>query len=166
MRDTCAEPGGGQHEPPEEPCKQDDPDLHVLVVPRQRERRRAERDGGATHLPRERTRHPPHRERDDADGDELEHAHHGNERVVEAAEGVGEDDHQDGRGQGEAEPREERAQRARAQESDRDADLAARRAGQRLAERHDVGVRRFVEPLPPHDVLASEVAEMRDGSAE
>ena len=135
-------------------------------MPRQRERGRAERDGGATDLPRERARHAPHRERDDDGRDELEDAYHGNERSAEMIERVGEDDHEDRRRQREAEPREERAQRARAQQPDRDADLAARWTGQRLAERHDLGVRRFVEPAPAHHVLAAEVAEVCDGSTE
>ena len=91
---------------------------------------------------------------------------HGNERSAEMIERVGEHDHEDRRRQREAEPREERAQRARAQQPDRDADLAARWTGQRLAERHDLGVRRFVEPAPAHHVLAAEVAEVCDGSTE
>jgi hypothetical protein len=60
----------------------------------------------------------------------------------------------------------QRAERSRAQEPDRDTDFAARRTGKRLAERHDVGVGRFVEPLPADDVLAPEVTEVRDRSTE
>ena len=135
-------------------------------MPRQCQRRRAERYRTAARVGGERTHHAPHRERDDDGRDELEDAHHRNERAAEAIERVGKDDHQDRRRQREAEPREERAERPRAQEPDRDADLAARRTRQRLTERHDVGVRRFVEPAPAHDVLAPEVAEVGDGSAE
>jgi hypothetical protein len=53
-----------------------------------------------------------------------------------------------------------------AQQADRDPDLAARRTGKRLAEPHDVGERRFVEPLRADDVLAPEVTEVRDRSTE
>lgn len=70
------------------------------------------------------------------------------------------------RGQREAEPGEERASGPGTQEADRDTDLAARRTRQRLTEGDDLGVRRFVEPLPANDVLTSEVAEVRDGSTE
>ena len=50
--------------------------------------------------------------------------------------------------------------------ADRDPDLAAGGPGQELAERHEVGEGGVVEPAAPLDVLAPEVAEVRDRAAE
>ena len=50
--------------------------------------------------------------------------------------------------------------------ANRDADLATRRARQKLAERHQIGVRRLVQPPPPNDVLLPKVAQMCDGATE
>ena len=49
---------------------------------------------------------------------------------------------------------------------DRDPELAARRPGQRLAEREEVGELAVVEPVAPLDVLAPEVADVGDRAAE
>ena len=49
-----------------------------------------------------------------------------------------------------------------ARNADGNANLAAGRAGQELAQRDEVGVRAFVEPLARRDVLLPKVAQMRD----
>ena len=56
--------------------------------------------------------------------------------------------------------------RSGAHEPDREAGLAAGRPRQELPERDDIGISALVEPRPPHDELAAEVAEMRDWPAE
>ncbi len=53
-----------------------------------------------------------------------------------------------------------------AQHADRNADLTARRAGKELAQRHDVGILRLVDPPTSDDVLLAEVAEVGDRPAE
>ena len=63
-------------------------------------------------------------------------------------------------------PGRERARQAGAQQADRDADLAAGRAGQELAERDDIGIGCLVEPAAARDELVAEIAEMRDRAAE
>jgi hypothetical protein len=60
----------------------------------------------------------------------------------------------------------ERTAVASAQQANGDAHLAARRPGQELGERHQVGVRSFIEPSTALDELGAEVAEMGDWSAE
>jgi hypothetical protein len=69
-------------------------------------------------------------------------------------------------GQREAEPRRERARQLRLGEADPDADLARRRTGQKLAERHQVGIAGLVDPAPAHHEGVAEIAEMRDRPAE
>ena len=85
---------------------------------------------------------------------------------AERPHAVGERDERDRRRQGEAEPRREPAEQAGAHHAERDPDLAARRAGQELAERDEVGVGALVEPAAPHDELVAEIAEVRDRPAE
>jgi hypothetical protein len=50
--------------------------------------------------------------------------------------------------------------------SDREDDLAARRAGQELTERDEIGVVLVVEPLPLLDDLGPKISEMCDRSSE
>ena len=61
---------------------------------------------------------------------------------------------------GEAEPGREAAERAGPPGTDRDAELAAGSSGQELAECDQVGECVLVDPGPPFDVLAAEVAEV------
>jgi hypothetical protein len=72
----------------------------------------------------------------------------------------------DRRRQREAEPRDDASERPCPSRPARDPELAARRARQRLAQRDEVTERRLVEPAAPLDVLASEVADVRDRAAE
>jgi hypothetical protein len=50
--------------------------------------------------------------------------------------------------------------------ADGDAELAARRSGQRLAQRDEVAEGGVIEPSPPLDVFPAEVADVGDGAAE
>src|SRR5215475_8198371 len=86
--------------------------------------------------------------------------------IAQRADAIAEGDHRQRRGQGEAEPGGERAGNAAAQHADDDADLAARRSGQELAERHDVGIVLFAEPAPAIDELGAKEPEMGDRAAE
>ena len=111
-------------------------------------------------------RHAPDRLRHDGDRHDLEAVEPPGLGEADGLQPVGERDERDRRGQGESQPRGESAEQAGAQDADRHADLTAGRAGQELAERDEIGVLRFVDPAPPHDVLVAEVAEVRDRSAE
>jgi len=140
--------------------------LRVLVVPGERHRGRGEGDRSAARVPRERTGHSPDGDRDDDDRDELEHAYDRHERAAQSIEGVGEDHHEDGRREREAEPRQKRTERSRAEEADRNADLAARWTRKRLTQRDEIRVGGLVDPVPAHDVLATEVPQMSDRPTE
>ena len=87
------------------------------------------------------------------------------EAALQCACAESEGGEQRGRGQGKAGPRRKPAQVACAQKADGKADLAARRAGQELAERDEVDVGAFVEPAPPLDELGAKIADMRDRAA-
>src|SRR5262249_25463645 len=45
-------------------------------------------------------------------------------------------------------------------------DLARGRAGQELAQRHQIGIGLVIEPFAAHHELVTEIAEMRDRAAE
>ena len=51
-------------------------------------------------------------------------------------------------------------------QADGEADLTARRARQKLAQRDEIGVGLFVEPAAARDKLVAEISDMRDRSAE
>jgi hypothetical protein len=51
-------------------------------------------------------------------------------------------------------------------EADGKSDLAAGRAGQELAQPHQIGISLFVEPAPAHDELVAEIPDMSDRPAE
>ena len=64
-------------------------------------------------------------------------------------------------------PAQAQARRAAgARQADGEADLAARRSRQELAEPDEIGEGVFIEPPPPGDELAAEIAQMRDRPAE
>src|SRR3546814_9874662 len=68
------------------------------------------------------------------------------ERPFEGGCAQGEEHQGDGRGQGEGGPGGERAERPAAQQAEREADLAAGRAGQELAERDEIGIAALPDP--------------------
>jgi hypothetical protein len=74
-----------------------------------------------------------------------------------------EQDQRERGGRGEADPGCDRAPEPALREPDADADLAARRAGQELAQGDEIGVGALPDPLAPRDELLAEVPEMRDG---
>jgi hypothetical protein len=79
---------------------------------------------------------------------------------------IGETGHQDRRGQRERHPGGKQSRIARALQPDRHADLAGGRAGQELAERHEIGIGLIADPVPAlHECLA-EISEMGDRSTE
>src|SRR5262249_6514524 len=86
--------------------------------------------------------------------------------AAEGFDAISEEHERNRRRHGEADPGRERAEIAGARQADRQSDLAARRPWQELAERNQIGIGLFIEPLPAHDELVVEVAEMRDRAAE
>jgi hypothetical protein len=86
--------------------------------------------------------------------------------VGQMREAIREADEQHDGGQREAEPRGQRAAESAAQPADRDADLAAARPRQELAQRDDVAERVFVEPAAPLDEFVAEIAQVRGRTAE
>ncbi len=114
----------------------------------------------------ERACHAPHRLRDHRDGDDLQAVQpSGVAEVTECADAVAKQDQGEGGRGGKPKPGGKGARKAAAQQAQRDADLAARRSGQELAQRHDVGVARFIKPAAARDKLITEIAEMRDRPA-
>jgi hypothetical protein len=113
------------------------------------------------------SRHAPHRLRDDRDRDELEAVQESNSgRSFEQARPASEQHQRDGRRQRESQPRGDTSRQSGAKQADRESDLAARGAGQELAQAHEVCIRVLVEPAPLHDEFIAEVTEMSDGTAE
>ena len=99
--------------------------------------------------------------------------HHGQCRDLEALQqsrrqgagmrqqAPGQGHQQQGRGQGKAQPGGQRACMAGTPIAQRHADLAAGRAGQKLAQRHQIGISAVAQPLAPLDEFGAEVAQMR-----
>jgi hypothetical protein len=79
---------------------------------------------------------------------------------------VREHDQREGRRQGEAAPRRHAAQPAGARQAEAHADLAARRPGKELAQRHQVREAAVVEPATALHELGAEVAQVRHRPAE
>ena len=111
--------------------------------------------------------HAEHGLRDDGDGDELQAMQQAiARRAFERARAETHERHGDRRGQREPGPRREAAKITGAHEADRKPCLAARRAGQELAERNEIGVSALVEPAALDDERVAEIAEMRDRPTE
>ena len=124
-------------------------------------------DRGAGMVRRKASRHAEHRLGDDRDRGEFQPMQQPIARgPMKRSGAIGDQRHRDGRGKREAQPGRERATIARAHQANREPDLAARRAGQELAERNEIGEGAFVEPAALDDEGAPEVAQMRDGPAE
>ena len=103
---------------------------------------------------------------DDGDRRDLEAIDPAGRRHVRLLRQQSEQDEGDRGWKREAEPGGDPAHHPGTSRPDQDPDLAAGRAGQQLAERHEVGVGRLVEPAATLDVLAPEVAEVGDRSTE
>ena len=114
---------------------------------------------------REVPRHAPHRLRHDGDGDHLQAVEPSGVRDAHRLHAVGEGHQRDGR-RSVKPSHAHAAEQARAHDAERDAHLAAGRAGQELAQRDEIGVVRLIDPAPPDDVLLAEIPEMRDRPAE
>jgi len=104
--------------------------------------------------------------------------HHGNGRQLEAVQqrlpvGAGKDRAERGEGKQEQCGRQGKGTECREctaptgpQQSDRKAELAARRSRQELAGRQHLRIARFIHPVTALDKLAMEIAQVRDRSAE
>ena len=132
------------------------------------DQRRRDRDAGALPVRAERPRHAPDRLRDDRDRDELEAVQQPRCRagLASAVAPNANSTSASAEGRVKAAQAASRAEQPAAQQPEREADLAAGRAGQELAERHEVGIARLVDPAPAQHELVAEVAEMRDRAAE
>ncbi len=86
--------------------------------------------------------------------------------IAEPGDAVAKGDHRHRRRHGEAQPRREGAGQAGAEQAQRDADLAAGRPRQKLAERDDIDIAALVEPFAARDELGAEISEMRHRAAE
>ncbi len=114
-----------------------------------------------------RARHAPYRLRDNGDRNELETMKQsGAERTAKRRRAKGKKHKHDGGRQREAGPCRQTAEISGTHEADGKADLTARRAGQKLAQRDEIGIGLFVEPAAAHDELVAEISDMRDRSAE
>ena len=131
------------------------------------DRNRGKRDAGAGSIGREGSRHAPDGLCDDRDGDELEPVQEtfGNRSgECGCAHRKGEQDQ--GGWHREREPGREAAKKpVAAQDTQGKADLAGGRSREELAQCHQVGVARLIDPSPTHHQLVAEVTEMRDGAA-
>ena len=82
----------------------------------------------------------------------------GPRRTGAERQAIGEQHDGDRRWQGESGPRRQRPGKPGACQPDGHADLARGRPGQRLAQRHQIGVGGLAEPFPPLDELGAEIA--------
>ena len=87
------------------------------------------------------------------------------DRSPNSAHPVPEQDQRQRRGHRKPDPGGQRARQTGAQDAEAHADLAARRAGQELAQRDDIGIAVLVEPFAALDAFGAEIAEMRDRPA-
>jgi hypothetical protein len=134
---------------------------------RQRQDRRAHRNRRALPVGTEASRHSPDRLGDHRDRDDLEPVQpSGAGKVAELRHAVAEQRQRHGGWHRKSQPCRQSPRQARAHDSQGDADLAARRPGQKLAQRDDVGVGRLFEPFAACDELATKIAKMRDRPAE
>ena len=112
---------------------------------------------------------PGHREHglgDNRDRGELEAVDPTGARQVDPRREEPEQHEGDRGRQGEPEPGDQPAEHPRPAGPDGDPELAAGGSREQLAERHEVRVRRLVEPAPAIDVFTPEVADMGDRAAE
>ena len=85
---------------------------------------------------------------------------------TERTRAIREEHEGDGGRQRKAGPCRETAAIAGPHEADGKSDLTAGRAGQELAQRHEIGISLLVEPAPAHDELLAEIPDMSDRPAE
>ena len=88
------------------------------------------------------------------------------ECATERIDTVGEQHERQRRRQREAYPSDNRAEITGPHQADGDADLTAGRTGQKLAERHEIGIGFFIQPAPADDILITKVTEVSNRAAE
>jgi len=86
-------------------------------------------------------------------------------RSADSAGPVGEEDEHNRRRQREARPRSESTAITGPQETDGKSNLAGGRAGQKLAERHEIDISLFVESAPAYDKFFAEIPDVSDWPA-
>lgn len=115
---------------------------------------------------RSRSGHALDRLRNDRNGDEfktVEQAQAG--WATESAGAIGEKYKRNRRRHGETSPCRESAAITGAHKPDRKPNLARRRTRQKLAERHEIGIRLLVEPSPAYDKFLAEVPDVSNWPA-
>ena len=132
----------------------------------QQQARNHDRDGASCRIRAQRPGHPPDRVRDDRHGKHLESRDPARTEGASFDHPQGEDRHQHRRRQREPEPRHQRSRQAGAQVAQSDPDLAACRARQQLAQRHQLRVGILPEPATARDEFVPKVREVSDRTAE
>ena len=150
-----------QHQRADAGPARDHAELRHRVLPREHRERSGHRDRAPDATAGEATGHRPDGDGDDGHGGELEASDETGVAEVEGIDAVRERDERDRRRKREADPGGDSAQQPGSQHADADADLTARRAGQDLAESHEVRVGALAEPATPDHVLIVEGAEVR-----
>ena len=141
-----------------EPPEYDHPDLPQRRGKRQHTTRRHHRQRSPRSIRAQTPRHPPNRLR------HHRHRHHlqplqypRRQPVAQTRHPQREQDQRDRRGQSKTGPRRQRTAQTGTRKPHTNPHLAARRPRQKLAQRHQIRVGRFAQPLPPRHKFSPEV---------
>ena len=167
QRQMLASGGGPQRRKADKPSGQQSPDLTGRTRPEQPDRRRARGETGARQVRRKRPRHQDDRLCDDRRRRQHQPMRHpARRRPFEERGAIGKRHKRQRRGQREAGPCRHHARQPRTQQPDPHPHLAARGTGQKLRQRHEIGIGAVVEPAAALDELVAEIAQMRDRPTE
>ena len=156
---------GSQEEEAQHRASSDDQELRQHSAGQEKRHGGNDGNGDACPVWRQSLAHSPQGECDHGHGGDLEAVEPAASVAAELVDAVGEGSQRRSGRQREAQPREEASKIPRAPRPNRDAELAAGRPGQELAQRNQLGESLLREPLPPRHVLVAEVADVRDGPA-
>ena len=156
-----------QQHHPDQPSQRNGADLAPCARHRQHQDCSRHGDAGALAIGRERAHHAEHGLRHDGDGGDLEPVQPGRPACAsQGAHAIREENHRERGRQRKTGPGGKSAEVAGAGQANGDADLTRGRAGQKLTERHEIGIGAIVQPTPAHDELVAEIPEMGDWTAE
>ncbi len=158
---------GAQQPAPDHRAEKNDGELTTDAGHQRGQHRGGHSQAGTFPIRAEAAAHAPQRLRHHRDGHQLEPMQPAAMRQrADMREQQGEGGHRQRRRQGEAQPGGQRAVQTPAHQSQPDADLRTRRAGQELAQRHQIAIRLRRQPAAPLDELAAEIFQMRNRPAE
>lgn len=110
--------------------------------------------------------HPPYGLRDDCDGNEFQSMKKSCASWAgDSVRAIGEEDEDERRRQGEPRPRRETAGITGPHQTNGKSHLAARRAGQKLAQADEIRIGALIKPPASDDKFIPEIPDMRDRSA-